>query len=136
MSEDNKRPGYKRKHRLVVDEVADHVGLRRDVVEKVLNGFYDVAAERILNERKFTIKGIVSIHAITTKNGIRKEPHLQYRARVSSLLKKILKKTEDDPSLIVDKSNWRNIAAKLQPAKDKTNVMNVSDFLKDDDEDF
>lgn len=136
MAEQNKRAGYKRKHRLLIDEVADHVGIRRDVVEEVLNGFYDIAAERILNERKFMIKGIVSIHAITTKNGLRKEPHLQYRARVSSALKKILKKTEDNPDLEVNRSNWRDIAAKIESGNAKSKTMSVSDFLKDDDEDF
>lgn len=135
VNKDSFRPGYKRKHKRLVDDIAEHAGVRRDVVEDVLNGFYDIAAERLLNERKFTIKGIVSISTVITKNGIRKDPHLQYRARVSSGLRKLLGKMEDEPNLKVDRFNWRDIASKLQPTRKKSATMNLSDFLEDD-EDF
>lgn len=135
MNTDSFRPGYKRKHKRLVDDIAEHAGVRRDVVEDVLNGFYDIAAERLLNERKFTIKGIVSISTVIAKNGIRKDPHLQYRARVSSGLRKLLGKMEDEPNLKVDRFNWRDIASKLQPTRKKSATMNLSDFLEDD-EDF
>ncbi len=136
MADSHAREGYRRKHRKLTDEVAEHVGIRRDVVEEVLNGFYDIIAERILNERKLVLTDILSIGAVVARNGIRPEPHLQYRAKVAIGLRKLLQKMEEDPSFTVDRDSWREAAAAVKPkAKRKPAAMELSDFLQDDDED-
>ena len=136
MVESHAREGYRRKHRSLVDDVADHVGLRRDVVEDVLNGFYDIIAERILNERKLVLTDILSIRAVVARNGIRPEPHLQYRAKVAQGLRKLLQKMEDDPAFSVDRESWRQAAAQVKSgARTKSTSMDLNDFLRDDDED-
>ena len=131
------REGYRRKHRSLVDDVADHANIRRDVVEEVLNSFYDIAAERILNERKFVLNGLISIGTVVARNGIRPEPHLQFRAKVALGLRKLLQKMENDPSLKIDRNSWREAARAATPrAKDAPASMALSDFLSDDDEDL
>lgn len=136
MAESHAREGYRRKHRSLVDEVAEHVGIRRDVVEEVLDGFYDIIAERILNERKLILPEILSIGAVVTRNGIRPEPHLQYRAKVALGLRKLLQKMEEDPNFTADRSNWREVSSSVKPkSKGKPAAMDLNEFLKDDDED-
>lgn len=131
------REGYARKRKSLVDVVAEHVNLRRDVVEEVINGFYDIIAERVINERKLVIKDLVSIRTVVAKNGIRPEPHLQYRARVALGLRKILQKIESDPSIKVDRYNWREaMKSSIPQSKQAAKSMNLNDFLQDDDEDF
>ena len=135
MKESHARPGYKRRHRSLVDDVAAHANIRRDVVEDVLNGFYDIMAERLLNEREFLLKDLISIHAVRTKNGIRPEPHLQFRAKISQGLRKLLQRTEEDPSLEVTRESWRDqIKALKAGSKNGPKSMELSDFLRDDDE--
>jgi len=136
MAESHAREGYRRKHRAIVDEVADHANVRRDVVEDVLNGFYDIMAERLLNERRFELTEILSVQAVKTKNGIRPEPHLQFRAKIAFGIRKLLQRTEEEPELRVDRHNWRELARALNPStKSKPKAMELSDFLRDDDED-
>jgi len=131
------REGYRRKHRLLVDEVAEHSNIRRDVVEDVLNSFYDIAAERILNERKFVLSGLLSVSTVVAKNGIRPEPHLQYRAKVAMGLRKLLQKMEEDPELKVDRYSWREAIRSVMPKpKSAPASMDLNDFLRDDDEDL
>jgi len=131
------REGYRRKHRSLVDDVADHANIRRDVVEEVLDGLFDVLAERILNERKLILPGLLSVSTVVTKNGIRPEPHLQYRAKVAIGLRKLLQKMEEDPSLEVDRDSWREKARAAVPqSKSKPVSMDLNDFLRDDDEDL
>lgn len=136
MAESHARGHYRRKHRALVDEVADHANVRRDVVEDVLNGFYDIMAERLLNERRFEITEILSVQAVSTKNGIRPEPHLQFRAKVAFGLRKLLQRTEEEPDLRVDRYNWKELARALKPStRRKPRAMELNDFLRDDDED-
>lgn len=135
MKESHARPGYKRRYRSLVDDVAAHANIRRDVVEDVLNGFYDIMAERLINEREFLLKDLISIHAVRTKNGIRPEPHLQFRAKISQGLRKLLQRTEEDPSLEVTRESWRSqIRALKGGPKSTQKPMELSDFLRDDDE--
>lgn len=137
MASSHRRTGYKRKHRLLVDEIADHANIRRDVVEDVLDGFYDIMVERLINEREFLIKEILSVRAVETKNGIRPELHLQFRAKIALGLKRLLQRTEQDPELRVDRHNWRELSAALRPSgKREADSMDLSDFLRDDDEDL
>lgn len=131
------RKGYRRKHRSLVDDVADQANIRRDVVEEVLDSFYDILAERILNERKLVLPGLISISTVVAKNGIRPEPHLQYRAKVAMGLRKLLRKMEDDPTLEIDRSSWREASRSVTPrSKVKAPEMDLNDFLQDDDEDL
>ena len=131
------REGYRRKHRLLIDEVAEHSNIRRDVVEEVLNSFYDIAAERILNERKLVLSGLLSVSTVVAKNGIRPEPHLQYRAKVAMGLRKLLQKMEEDSTLRIDRHNWREYFSSVTPRPKGTPAsMDLSDFLRDDDEDL
>lgn len=131
------REGYSRKHRSVVDEVAEHVSIRRDVVEDVLNGFYDIIAERLLNERKLVLNELLSIRTVVTKNGIRPEPHLQYRAKVALGIRKLLQKMEDDPNFKVDRNSWREASRAVKPQpKGQPTPMDFNDFLSDDEDDL
>lgn len=131
------RDGYRRKHRSLVDEVADRAHIRRDVVEEVLEAFYDIVAERLLNERKLILPGILSVRAVVAKNGIRPEPHLQYRAKVALGLRKLLQKMESDPNFEVDRKSWRAEVSALSPRpKGTPDSMDLNDFLSDDDEDL
>lgn len=137
MAKSEPREGYRRKHRSLVDEVADHANIRRDVVELVLNSFYDIAAERILNERKFVLPGLLSIGTVLSRNGIRPEPHLQYRAKIAMGLRKLLQKMEEDPAFSVDRNSWKDAARSVVPrAKNSGTAMDLNDFLQDDDEDL
>ena len=137
MASSHRRKGYKRKHRLLIDEIADHANIRRDVVEDVLDGFYDIMVERLINEREFLIKEILSIRAVESKNGIRPELHLQFRAKIALGLKRLLQRTEQEPDLRVDRHNWRDLSAALRPsAKQRADSMDLSEFLRDDDEDL
>lgn len=137
MAKPGPREGYARKHRSLIDEVADHANIRRDVVEDVLNGFYDILAERILNERKLVLTELLSIRTVVAKNGIKPEPHLQYRAKVAMGLRKLLQKMEEDPTFEVDRNSWREAVKSMNPrAKGASGSMDLNDFLKDDDEDL
>ena len=57
----NKRSSYEGQRTRWVDEIAADVNIRRDIVEQVLNSFFDIFAERVLNEGKATVKGLFSI---------------------------------------------------------------------------
>lgn len=134
MADRDSEKSYRRKHRLLTDDVADRANIRRDVVETVLDSFYDIMAERVLNEHKFLLPGILSVSSVTTRNGIRPEPHLQLRAKVARGLKKLLQKMEEDPTLEVNRDNWKGLIRESESGGAKK--MELSDFLKDDDEDF
>lgn len=134
MTDSESQKSYKRKHRLLVDDVADRANIRRDVVEVVLDSLYDIMAERVLNEHKFILPGILSISSVTTRNGIRPEPHLQLRAKVARGLRKLLQKMEENPQLEVDRDNWKELIRESDQSGAKK--MAMSDFLRNDDEDF
>ena len=132
------REGYVRSKRSFIDEVADYANLRRDVVEEVLSAFYDVVAERLINERRLLIPGILSISTVLTKNGIRPEPHLQYRAKVALGLRKLLQRMEADPSMRVDRRNWRSAARDSIPGAtgSESSPRGLDGFLNLDEDDF
>jgi hypothetical protein len=50
-------------HKLVglTREVSQHVGIRQDVVDLVLRGFFDIMIERIIRDGKFKVYGLFSI---------------------------------------------------------------------------
>lgn len=136
MAKAEQRPGYRRRRENLLDDVADRANLRRDVVEDVLSAFFDIAAERLLNERRLILTDLLSVGTIRTKNGIRPEPHLQFRAKVALGMRKLLQRMEDDPSLVVDRNNWRDLARRSAGRVPAAPSLGLSEILQDDEDDF
>lgn len=136
MANSERRSGYRRRRENLLDDVADRANLRRDVVEDVLSAFFDISAERLLNERRLILTDLLSVGVIRTKNGIRPEPHLQFRAKVALGMRKLLQRMEDEPELIVNRDNWRELARKSAGRNPAAPSLGLSQILQDDDEDF
>jgi len=128
------RPNYKPSKRRILDQVAAHAGIRRDIVEKVLEGFYEVLAERILNEGSVSLPNLFSLRLGKASAGLRKEPHLQIRMRASKKLKQLLRKVEANPGLTIDATNWRQQLRELDSSPQKG--IDLKDFLADDGEEY
>lgn len=132
----DRRPGYEGQRSRWVDEVAADVNLRRDIVEQVLDSFFDIFAERMLNEGKATVKGLFSIYSSKSNGFGAEEGKLSLRARVSAPVRKLYIRMGREPLLKVNRSNWRELAKQKYHKSPDKDSNSFAGFLDADDEDF
>lgn len=132
----DRRPGYEGQRSRWVDEVAADVNLRRDIVEQVLDSFFNIFAERVLNEGKATVKGLFSIQSSQSTGLGAEEGKLSLRARVSAPVRKLYLRMGREPLLKVTRSNWRELAKQTYHKSSDKDSNSFAGFLDADDEDI
>lgn len=129
------RPGYEGQRRKWIDEVAADVNIRRDIVEEVLNSFFNIFAERILNEGAATVKGLFSVHSAKT-TGYGQVKQLSLKSRVSEPVRKLYLRMAREPLLRVDRSNWKRLASEKYSKSSGEDSNSFEGFLEAGDDDF
>lgn len=101
-------------------DVSQHVGIRKDVVDLVLRGFFDIMIERLMHEGKFKVYGLFSIknhewsgytagHGDSTAE-VKSRRRLKVRLGAPLLdLWKIREDKGDEFARAINRDNWREV---------------------------
>lgn len=112
--------------RELISKIAQHTDYRKDVVEEIIDGFVDVAAEEIVNKGEFGMLDFFTItpkewtksYTINNNEEVPQRPRLIIR--VSERLRNLWKFRIDSlngEQGVITKDNWREVDVSLRNSK-------------------
>lgn len=133
----------------IVSRIADHVNLRYQIVEEVLDGLIDIVIDDIMNEEEFYLRDMFSVsvsewkknYQIDKNNSKRSavvKSHRRLMPKMSSKILKLWKIRNNEfhgEKGIITKDNWKNILEKYDVKQQKNNGKSVEEFNPFIDED-
>lgn len=109
--------------RELISKVSQHTNFRKDVVEEIIDGLVDVAAEEIVNKGEFSIFEFISItskkwsksYSINNNESVPSRPRLVIKVseRLRNLWKFRLDELDGEQGVIT-KDNWRDADISLR----------------------